>query len=349
MKKTGYAGDTLLIVCAFMTFLGVTGCGKSSDSSRPGSTIFFNAAKKVAPNIETSTDALPKSGAAFPSLSRASASTYDWASGNVTYELYTILRDYEYPRDEGVIDMQNIFKVIHEVDSIYGQAVMDCTTIPEQIIEAPFDLGSSFSYNCAGHDTSNEPSYGRSFAIREDGDDKYALLAYKWAPDPSDQTSLGVMQGKLNEVTGDLILNMAHLVDYGLRTDDFSIRNYIEGNTDTNTFRLQLIKKSIGDGTSLYYWISVVGAGISEGEGNYFLFKVRSGYGDTPQVTDKYYCFPASAGESTLQALTNAGSDTVDENCSAYQDDVDAMTFLTTSDAPTTAGSFTNSSIYLSF
>ena len=109
---------TLIIISLLLT----AGCGQvtsqstdKSTSELSGSTastdsMFLNAAKKVTPSIGASTAVLTVS--TKPPDDGAVLETSTLPSGSIMATIYEALRDYEFPRDEGVIDMHNIYKVL---------------------------------------------------------------------------------------------------------------------------------------------------------------------------------------------------------------------------------------------
>ncbi len=301
---------------------------KGDDDKKTSSSdnFFYLATKEVAPAFN---------GAASKKMTRA------LTSGTLIYAVFELLRDYEYPADEGVIDMHNIYKVLYTAGQIYETAESGCSPITEASVASPFDLGITDAYNCAGNSGTMSDTYANGFAIKDADPVKYALLTYRWAPGTPDHEEHGILQGSYNEAAGDLSLKMIHNVFYAA-SDGFVVRSDIEGNATTHAFTLKSI--SAGTGTSTNY-TSIVGKGISQGSGNYFLLKVNS-----DAVTGKYFCIPADATETELEGMTAAGYDTVDASCSAYQADVDAMTFLqdNVSTIPDSISDFTGSTILLS-
>ncbi len=316
---------TLLILVS--VFLLCKGDDEEKKSVSSSENFFYLAAKEVAPAFN---------GAASKKMTRA------LSPGSLIYAVFDLLRDYQYPADEGVIDMHNIYKVLYEAGQIYQTAETGCSSITEASVASPFDLGITDTYNCAGNGGTMSDSYANGFAIKDASPLKYALLTYRWAPDSPNHEEHGILQGSFNDNTGDLSLKMIHNVYYAA-SDGFVVRSDIEGNATTHAFTLKSITAGTGSSTS---FTSIVGKGISRGSGNYFLLKVNS---DT--LTGRYFCIPAGATETDLELMTATGYDNVDANCSAYQADVDAMTFLedNVSTIPGSISDFTGSTILLSY
>lgn len=304
-----------------------------ADETGGAGNFFYSSATEVAPTINSSASSLYgiQGAGALP-------------SGSILAGIYLVLRDYQFPRDEGVIDMHNIYKTIHTAGQIYSTAEDACETISETAVASPYDLGVSDTYTCAGNSNTMDDNYANGFAIKESGNTKYGLLTYRWAPNAPTQQEHGILQGMYDSDDGTLRIDMIHNVYYESQ-EGFVVRSFISGNVQTHEFVIRLISSGTGDDPS---WISLVGKGISQGTGNTFLFKVRNSSG----VDGNYFCFPASATESTLETMHAAnpsGLATVDENCASYQTAVDAMTFLTTDDVPKSIDDFTGSSILISY
>lgn len=293
-----------------------------------GSGVIANAAKAVGPTVST---------AASVSVA-ADASTAKAITGTIMSTIYSMIRDYEYPRDEGVIDMHNIYKVLMTAEQIYLAGQGDCTVIPEESIPPPFDVGFSDTYDCAGNSGTMSDEYAGGIAIREGSDGTFhLLLTFLWV-----SSEYGVLQGTYNPNAGDLDMSLAELVDH----DDgrFYVRSRITGNEGTHAFELSMITGPI---TNTSEFVSVVGRGVSKGTGNYFLFKVKSG-----SVAGNYFCIPADPTETVLESLSAEdpeGASAPAEECAGYQVDVDAMTFLTTDDVPLALSDFTDSSILIDY
>ncbi len=147
------------------------------------SNFFYNAAKEIAPT--------------FTAASRQARGT--WESGNVNYELYSILRDYV--SGTSGVGLENIYKVLYQAGEFYTSAESVAVDITEQTIASPFDLGNSVAYDKAYNDTDDNHGY----AIKDDGTTKYGLLTWQntyavgnqWGFSPGEE--YGVLQGSYNE------------------------------------------------------------------------------------------------------------------------------------------------------
>ncbi|MFH1017615.1 MAG: hypothetical protein V1798_05455 [Pseudomonadota bacterium] len=343
----------LFIGLILLGLFGLLSCGGADSNDGSTETLFLDAAKQTAPAFAAAAANSKLVSWIRPTTPLIRNAT-TFGAGSPLYAAYNLMRDYEYPRDEGRIDMTNMYKVMFEAGNAYMRAVNECTVMSEQEVSSPFDFGLAETYDCAGNFRDQEPNYGSGCAIRESGGIKHALTGFKWAPTPTEQVSLGTLQGHIDTGTNDLLMHMVNLVTYpagsamgGETGSGFSVRSFISGNSTDHSFEL----KSVVTGTSADgSWTSLVGKGISRGAGNHFLFRVWVGSGDDTNMDGKYFCIEATADETALSEMDQNGSDTVDEACNAYQDRVDALANerFTRTDAPLTESDFTDSSIYLS-
>lgn len=272
------------------------------------------------------------------SSSISKALNTSWETGNPLYGLFYILREFDPDTDQEVIDTSNLFKTMYEAKNYMGSTRSECTAITEQAITPPFDFGNAaVTYNCA-YNKEAENGYDIGGAMKDvdaNGDviamtaeqketksatAKYGLFGFVW---PGDHNEYGVLQGFYDAATSALSVDIAVWVDYA-GNNDFCYRNDIDGNAATHLFTFRSMKGNLVEGSD---YLSIVGKGISQGAGNYFLIKMTNN-----DITGKYYCIGADDGETELMAMEVEGSDTVPENCAAYQADVDAMTMFTTAD-----------------
>ena len=151
-----------------------------------------------------------------------------------------------------------------------------------------------------------------------------------------------VIQGHYDSSTHDLDVRFTQVVTHN--QSHFSRRTSVSGNAQTHSFTIRTTMGNLDNDSNVQ---SMVGQGISQGAGNYFLFKYRTGNDTT---NDKYLCIPGEATLSTLLAMftaNNNGKDTVDSNCASYKDDVDALEFFVWNDMPHSLSDFANSSLLL--
>lgn len=283
-----------------------------------------------------------------------------WRAGNVYYELFTALRDFDPAKDEGKVGVDNVFASIYLAGLYYAGNYDKLAPITPHPVASPFPFKSldatltevpySDTYERGKNllTTGGTETTEINMAAREVNKEKHWLLSFK------NQGGWNVIQGSQDESTGDLELNLTSAALEGTSTG-YIQRNYVRGNTRSHAFVLKMIKyNAITNG----YKLALVGKGVSRGAGNYFLFRLKDNNLNNatmgPGEGGAYYCVAGDASETTLSAAsTNAGSATVDANCASLQTDVDRMwrdvwTIGAATDVPTSAASFANSSLQLS-
>ena len=131
-----------ILLAASLLFL-MTQCGGSGSSS--GDDFFFTQAKLVAPVVT-------------PTVSSAIIAVKEntsWNNGNIMYELFDLLRDYDNAKDQGVIGISNMYKTMYQTSDFYASEITSCTAITAQVVVSPYDVGTRNTYNCAGTQNSN--------------------------------------------------------------------------------------------------------------------------------------------------------------------------------------------------
>src|SRR5574340_459730 len=315
----------LAVLLAVALAAGFSACSSGGSSSGGGgSDTLFNAVKSTTPAITPSVATSGTPTALQPPVAAAKAFAAIYSATTITDQVmntaFQLLRDYSYPADEGVVDMTNIYKVLWEAGRYLDEAPTMCTAIASTADNAvsPFAFADflGHTYDCGGT-RAESGGYGSSVAYKATGADKYMLASYKWAPDATQQIAIGAIQAHYNDTTKDVELIFAQTVNYpanssmgGPAGGGFASRTRIIGNASTHTFELKItVAGSSGFSTAL------VGKGVSQGTGNYFL--LRSG--------TQYYCLPADATEADVASAASTGAGTVDANCAAYEPDVTAL------------------------
>lgn len=333
-----------IIVCTivgliFLIFLA--SCGSVSTVGNPnfrlptGQKAFYSDAMDTTPVIEATTSA-----ASISAMGVSMKVTSGWTSGNPAYEVFRLLQEYEYPRDEGIIDVSNIYKALWEAGVQYDNALDIVQELPvPTVISPPFDFGNDpVTYTHASDHA----------ALALDGDTIKALLTWIW--DESPTMSYGVIEGSFNDTTGDIGLDMVYLVDYE-GDSDYCLRTFIAGNKISHSFTLRTVKCGTAEGA---YAISMIGAGISQSDnvGDYFLLKAidNGNLADFPE--GRWFRALASANEDDLMAEPDTGSglaDIADPN--NYAETINGLTFfaLDGSDNATSVDDFLNSSLILDY
>lgn len=343
-----FTWSSILIVT--LASIVLIGCGTASQqsvtgSSDPGSDtdggfVISAKAMEVMPSIAPSS----ASAATVKSMaiSGDEAPAPGWEAGTPTYEVFSVLREYAYPRDEGVIDVSNIGKLLFEVDYQFENAVQMVAQLANPTaIASPFDFGTDPRVFTHASD---------HYASAQEGDLISALLTWIWDRDAPEQLAYGAMEGDFNEATGDLNIEMAYLVDY-TSDDDYSLRTRLTGNIGTHQFVLKLAKHGGGaDG----YAISLVGAGVSEGDGDddYFILKIIDSGSLAAFPEGRFFKVPASATEDDLRGLPATGISREElDDPRGWADVVDALTPFAPdgSDNPLSVGAFSNADLTLDF
>ncbi|MBK8164839.1 MAG: hypothetical protein IPK64_02625 [bacterium] len=279
----------------------LAGCGgddgPATPAGQPTPNLLFTAVKQSVPAFE-------------PSTAAAKAMLPDQAL-RVAYQL---LRDYTYPDDEGVVDMSNLYKVLWEASMRLDEAPAHCAAVtPAADTDlTPFAFDDLLGHTYALGLSEEEGGYGSSIAYAQTGNERRMLSSYKWAPDAAQQVAIGVIQAAHDTISGDVSIRFAQAVRYppgstmgGAEGSGFAIRARIDGNSTTHAFELKMAV----NGTSL------VGKGVSQGAGNWFLFR----HGDA------YYCIPADADEYELMTTVATDLASVPIGGAAYKDAVSAM------------------------
>jgi hypothetical protein len=260
--------------------------------------------------------------------------------------MFQLLREYQFPRDEGKVDLTNLYKELHTFDDEGSSASGHCAAMREQTVAAPYDVGPGPTYTCLGDDVTG-PGYRNGFALKVAGTTTSALLAFRWAPDATQQRSLGQIQGSFDTASQDVSFILVNLVEYpagstmgGATGNGFTVRTDLTGNAGTHRFTL----RALVAGTDGANWTSLLGSGVSRGSGEHFLFKT-SVASMMPGQAPKYFCLPSSIDEAGLQALDGQGASSVPSDCAHLSAAVEALSFLTLANAPVKASDFTGSDV----
>lgn len=310
---------------ALVTMFLLAGCGGAG-------TQFFEKARAAAPAFAPSSGQALQAGVSrAPLIARAEVNA-----------MFQLLREYQYPRDEGKVDLTNLYKELTTFDQTGAYASGHCGSMKEGAVLAPFDIGPGPTYSCLGDDVTG-PGYRNSFALKTTGSTTSALLAFRWSPDATQQNSLGQIRGSFDTVTNDVDFILVNLVEYpagstmgGAQGNGFTVRTDLTGNAATHHFTLRALVGGI-DGTQ---WTSLIGSGVSRGAGEHFLFKTST----SGSSTARYYCLDSSIDEAGLEALEE-GATSVPATCAALGSVVDGLSFLALHDAPQKAADFRGSDV----
>jgi hypothetical protein len=236
--------------------------------------------------------------------------------GSPLYRVYYTLREYVYPRDEGVVDRSNLYKLLFNVDTIYSD-LYSMESVTEQSITPPFAQERSILCDQAINNT----AVRMAGAKKETTAQVNAVVTWIWG-DPATQEEYGIATIAYDQITGNITVELTYSVDYDPVTPatDYNLRCWVSGNTAANAFQYKYL---IGSQ-------AIVGQGISRGAGNYMLFKYSVG------VDTNYIVVPGDANEDYFIAQNTSGSNIYADpallpaSVEAYRDWVRDATFFTT-------------------
>jgi len=144
----------------------------------------------------------------------------------------------------------------------------------------------------------------------------------------------GVMKASYDSSSKILDMDVVQYVNYdevyeGENRGQFIMRMQVTGNADTHTFNtLKAINynpNTGGEGVEGYY-LNILGKGISQGAGEYFLFRITDAGGSDPEVTDGYFCVAADNLTASTDFLTPKTEEEIEEtDCAQYLVDVKGM------------------------
>jgi len=288
--------------------IGLIGCNNGG--------FLYDAAREAAPVIT-----------AASSRTVFARDTVDWDFGNDVYEIFNTLRDYDNATDQGVVGVSNMYKTLFQTGEFYSNAEMWASSITEQAVTSPYNFATTHGtvYNYTFNRLFNNSSGTNAGAIKNDGTTKYALLT--WYVE-NNNNEWGVIQGKYNEGTGDVDIDLICYVYYS-STSTYSMRIKLVGNTKSHLFSINLYKGGLGSSG-----ISLSGYGYSHDAGK-FLARVDND-GEV-----KYFLIDGDATETDLIALKDSGKSTVAEVNPPAGYEANLPTPFTDADIASSSSSFT--------
>lgn len=308
----------LLLMLALTIIAGPAlffGCDLAPKLKSLAEDLFYSAVEKVAPTFTSTT-----------SSGISSRAVTDWDHGNPVFELWgVLLKD---PENSSWSGYFNLYDTMKNCDQYFSDISGSGIEITEQPVNAPVDVGFNgdaakstydtyYAYDGADYDQGDK---NKTWNLgRTDGDVIYMLHT---SHNLNGGESKSVVQGWYNQETGELEIGIfyANYVDPDPNTTGEQwegweiVRAFIDGNTETHTFSLRIIR----DGTG--YDFNVTGYGVSEGTDQFFLMKMAHDNLDFSSAV--YYEFAANATLSEIQAMDVAGSSTVPSNTTDYADDL---------------------------
>jgi hypothetical protein len=263
-----------------------------------------------------------------PTAARAASVTpqdmVEWGNGaGPIYQLFFTLREFQSPRDEGVVDRSNFYKLLYDAENALLGAYESAADLDE-----PVQIASPF----AGIDTSgtlfskaaNIESDAQSIAYNNTDEALEALMTWKWTEEENpDKAERGIAYYVLDKATQDVSIDMVFSVDYDIATPEstYNLRCKATGNAADHSFEFNYLI-----GTT-----AIIAKGVSQGENNYVIFKYSSG-GNT-----YYLRMPAEAGEEDFKTFYEQGTPIDDpneiEDEEGYLDWIEAQAFMTESGA----------------
>lgn len=288
-----------------------------------GEVLFYSSARETTPEIPEAASARSTSG---------DPSEWTSGSGNPLYVVFNLLREFNPEIHEGVLDRSNLYKVLYDVGNLIPENPVELAA--PAAVQSPFDFGSAtrtYAYGADQELTFESDYEGISdYAMNVDGTAIEALVTYVWRE--GEKYERGVFQADYDAATGDIEIQLVHLVTYA-DGESYSNRVFVSGNETDHTFTIKSLNAgksaTAGEGTANS---SIVGTGVSMSDStdDYFLVKVLAGSLTEPS----YYKLPAGATEEELQAYPWDGRALSDiDDPHGYATAVEALEMYTINDA----------------
>lgn len=205
--------------------------------------------------------------------------------------IYDTLMSYDPALDAppNEVGITNVYKLLYQTDQYISQYSSNCQTEVNSAIVIPFYGESTATYQCTNvlTATHNGETQNKSCAWKVNGSVMNYVTVYDHPDANSGAGDEAVVYGTYDSSTGEVELNMA-----GFWSNE-GVNTRITGNATTHEFTFARADGSSGQ--------RFVGAGISQGSGNHFLFKFEG----TP---NRYYCYNAATQVSTTVGTCNASS-----------------------------------------
>lgn len=318
------------VICSLFLFL-LTGCGSDSDSTSSASLtsedLFYETMRETTPVYDPLEAEALQTGAMVVPL-EAMINAEDWGSGEVLYSVYFTLRDFQSPRDEGVVDRSNLYKLLFDAELVLvDRYSLTETLATAKAIASPFagiDTSATLFTNAANNillsddEAANESfdaDENPSVAYRLTGDIVEALVTWKCVdPGNPDKHEIGIAYYTYDKSTEDITIDMVYSVDYDISSPEstYNLRCKASGNIAEHSFQFNYLI-----GTT-----SIIAKGVSQGDGNYTIFKYKSG------LNTRYLKVPAGEGESFFKDIYDGGSVEAVEDPSGIADPDGYLTWV---------------------
>ncbi|MFZ1985554.1 MAG: hypothetical protein WAU91_14145 [Desulfatitalea sp.] len=333
IQKVTSIRNGLLVMVSLLCFSFVLSCGSSSDGTALAQEDPDDSGlSRQELFYATMADTTPVYALISSSAAQARASVMPardhiprgaWGEPSSLYSVFFTLREFQSPRDEGVVDRSNFYKLLYDAESILMGSYGDAEDLAE-----PTQIASPF----AGIDTSaatftkaaNIEDDELSIAYNDTDEALEALMTWKWTEaDQPAKAERGIAFYVLDKATQDVSIDMVFSVDYDIATPEstYNLRCKARGNAADHSFEFNYLIGST----------AIIAKGVSQGENNYVIFKYSSG-GST-----YYLRVPAGADETFFQELYDAGTPLTEdpetlEDEEGYLTWIQAQQFMTESD-----------------
>jgi hypothetical protein len=240
--------------------------------------------------------------------------TEEWSSAELLYSVYFTLRDFQSPRDEGIVDRSNFYKLLFDAETVLSYAYSYAEALPaSQTIAAPFagiDTSATVFTNAA-----NVEDDSQSIAYSNTDETLEALVTWKWLEDANpNKAERGIAYYVYNRVTNDISIDMVFSVDYDISSPEteYNLRCKATGNSADHSFQFNYLINST----------RIIAKGVSQGQDNYVIFKYSTG-GDT-----YYLRVPAGEGEAYFQDICENHPEEVLTDPDMLQDDQNYLAWI---------------------
>ncbi len=318
-------GTVLVLIASALSVFILLGCNSDSDdattsnhnSGLSSGDLFYATMRETTPvyePISVEDEALKLAGFVVPVQPLIGAE--DWSSGELLYSVYFTLRDFQSPRDEGVVDRSNLYKLLYDAESVFSGAYSSADRLPSaQAIASPFagiDTSATLFESAANiEDDSLSVAYTNTEETLE------ALVTWKWTEDSDpDKAERGIAYYIYNKHTNDITIDMVFAVDYDISTPatEYNLRCKATGNTVDHSFQFNYLINST----------AIIAKGVSQGQDNYVVFKYSSDGG----VHTYYVRVPAEQGEAYFKDIYENHPEEVVTDPADIEDDDDYLDWV---------------------
>ncbi|HQG31129.1 MAG TPA: hypothetical protein PLA83_04310 [Deltaproteobacteria bacterium] len=254
-----------------------------------------------------------------------------WGNEVLLYKVYFTLRDFRSPRDEGVVDRSNLYKLLYDAESVFtdGYEFAEALATP-RTIASPFagiDTSATVFTHAVNSIEESEDDEGAddeaagdettSLAYKVTGDVIEVLVSWKWSEEAlPNKAERGIAYYVYDKTTQDITIDMVYSVDYDISSPEstYNLRCKASGNIADHSFNFNYI---IND-------TKIIAKGVSQGDGNYVIFKYTTG------LETKYLKVPVGEGEQFFKDVFEGIEPVPDEidDPNGYLEWIDAQTFM---------------------